>query len=149
MNNIYDSLLSSAPQKSSLSSSKKTFLMLAASIMVVFCLMQVFQTQSSTIPSIDNEAMALHTWERVYLDCDKCPTDQFRIISATFGDEVITGDFNQRYNNGERSFVATNEYWGIESWPEARKKTLVLTFAMCGNYNTKIITEGQTLILPE
>ena len=50
------------------------------------------------------------------------------------------------YNNGQRTFAAGDSVWGA-TWPEA-KKTLVLVFKMCDNFYTKVITEGQALVLP-
>jgi len=68
------------------------------------------------------------------------------IISVFFGPRVVTGDFVNMYNNGVRKFPATSEIWG-ESWGE-NKKSFVVVFEMCGHYHTKIIFEGQSLVMP-
>ena len=91
--------------------------------------------------------MSLFSWEREEVDCTKCPKDQFEIISVSFGDQVITGEFVHRYNNDVREFVATDKFWGMTVWPEV-KKSFVIVFRMCGNFHSKAITEGQTLVLP-
>eukprot|EP00349_Pseudokeronopsis_sp_Brazil_P000730 CAMPEP_0202958066 /NCGR_PEP_ID=MMETSP1396-20130829/2409_1 /ASSEMBLY_ACC=CAM_ASM_000872 /TAXON_ID= /ORGANISM="Pseudokeronopsis sp., Strain Brazil" /LENGTH=152 /DNA_ID=CAMNT_0049675895 /DNA_START=31 /DNA_END=489 /DNA_ORIENTATION=- len=146
-NDIYDSLLSGSPQRKE-TSSKKVFLGVMASLVVAVCLFQAFSSNVSVaVP--EETAMSLHSWERIDVDCSKCPLGPVQIISVAFGDMVITGDFIQRYNEGVRSFTASNEFWGINAWPDVRKKSFVVTFIMCNNFHTKVITEGQTLIFPE
>ena len=88
----------------------------------------------------------MRLWERECYDCVKCVDDQMKIISVTYGDRVITGEFVQMYNLGERTFTAGDSVWG-PTWTET-KKTMVLVFEMCDNFYTKVITEGQALVLP-
>ena len=51
-------------------------------------------------------------WERVELDCEYCAEDGFKIISAVYGDQVVTGAFNNQYIGGAREFPATDAHWG-------------------------------------
>ena len=88
----------------------------------------------------------LKLWERECYTCTKCKDDQINIISVAYGDKVVTGEFIHMYNNGQRTFAAGDSVWG-QTWPEA-KKTMVLVFKMCDNFYTKVITEGQALVLP-
>ena len=64
----------------------------------------------------------------------------------SYGDKVVTGEFVHMYNNGVRTFAAGDTVWG-QTWPEV-KKTMVLVFKMCDTFYTKVITEGQALVLP-
>ena len=91
---------------------------------------------------------ATQLWERVELDCEYCAEDAFKIISAVYGDKVVTGQFNSEYISGEREFPASDAHWGSTGLG-TQKKTFVLTFKMCDNVFTKTIKEGQTVILPQ
>lgn len=85
-------------------------------------------------------------WEKECYSCTHCEGDKFEIIAAFYGDRVITGDLVHMYNNGERTFPAGDSVWG-ETWTEATK-TLVVVYWNCGSYYTKVIYEGQALVLP-
>ena len=92
----------------------------------------------------DNGAVSL--WEKTCYDCVKCEDDKLEIISATYGDKIITTDLIHRYNTHERTFPAGDSTWG-ETWP-GTKKTLVFTYRLCNQFFTRIIEEGQALVLP-
>lgn len=126
--------------------SKPTYsLKKAAGIVAVFALalmvLGVAQTQISAPPM---EEVAL--WERWCATCTACPEDQMHIIAVFFGPKVVTGDFVNMYNNGVRKFPATAEVWG-ETWGD-NKKSFVVVFEMCEHFHTKIIYEGQSLVMP-
>lgn len=60
---------------------------------------------------------------------------------------MVTGKFSSLYIAGERNFPASDDVWG-NAWQET-KKTFVVVFQLCDNYYTKIITEGQALVMPQ
>ena len=53
----------------------------------------------------------------------------------------------QKYNGGDRNFLATNEYWGKDGWP-TYTKSLVIVYDICGHYTSVVVREGQTATLP-
>mmetsp|Transcript_44697 Transcript_44697/g.43303 ORF Transcript_44697/g.43303 Transcript_44697/m.43303 type:complete len:89 (+) Transcript_44697:203-469(+) len=85
-------------------------------------------------------------WEETCYDCVTCENDKLEIISVTYGDRIVTSDLAYRYNVGERTFPAGDQTWGT-TWPEVHK-TLVFTYRLCDRFFTKIIEEGQALVLP-
>lgn len=48
---------------------------------------------------------AVSLWERESQG-KKCPEDRLIVISATYGDKVVTGALLHKYNTGERIFAA-------------------------------------------
>ena len=93
-----------------------------------------------------HEGEQLGLWEQTCYDCVKCQDDKLEIISVTYGDKIVTTDLIARYNVGERTFPAGDKTWG-QTWAGV-KKTLVFTYKLCDKFFTKIIEEGQALVLP-
>ena len=101
------------------------------------------------------DSSVVSLWEKSCYDCVKCSDDKIEIISATFGTHIITTDMIHRYNNGERTFPAGDATWGNRAWEKKSedgsnllKKTMVLTYRLCDKWFTRIIEEGQALVLP-
>ena len=148
--NVYDDYLQQRNYSDvgqSTSSNKKTFLMLFAAVAVAcYAGLGVFGSTGSEMQLFNVKDEMLSLWERECFTCTKCVDDRMKIISVAYGDKVVTGEFVSMYNGGRRNFPAGDSVWG-ETWIEA-KKTMVLTFWMCDNFYTKVITEGQALVLP-
>ena len=144
---VYDQFMRDNYEESRTSSYKKKFLVLFSAI-ACFCFVgyAVMGMTNNSQVSLLQEGSLVSLWERECYTCVKCQDDQMQIISVAYGDNVITGEFVQMYNNGVRQFPAGDATWG-ETWTGV-KKTMVLTFIMCDNFYTKVITEGQALVLP-
>ena len=79
-------------------------------------------------------------WEKTCYECQKCKDDKIQIVAVTYGDKVVSSEFRQLYNEGQRVFAAGDETWG-STWTDVTK-TLVFTYRLCGQYITKVIEEG-------
>ena len=140
-NDVRESLLSknkSTYQEQSFNL-KKAFILVAA-VAVIGCIGLACMKNDQT----GFQQVAL--WEKECYSCTHCEGEKFEIIAAFYGDRIITGELVHMYNNGERSFAAGDSVWG-ETWTDT-KKTLVVVFWNCGSYYTRVIYEGQALVLP-
>lgn len=137
--NNYTSANSSSPKLN-----KKSIVAILAVLGCVALIACACWGNKKQVHHMENGIVSL--WERECYTCTKCKDDRIQIISVTYGDRVITGDFVHMYNNGIRTFPAGDTTWG-ETW-KGVKKTMVLVFKMCDAFYTKVITEGQALVLP-